>query len=242
VHGTSADRHTFRFIEPMLAQRFTVHCVDRRGRKGSPDDGVYAIDREFADVATIVNTLPEPPILFGHSFGGSVALGASRLCRLRGLMLYEASPGIQSIDRDLLARLDRLAEDNRREELLATFMTDFAGLSSEDLGHFMSAPFWPGRVDAAPTIPREIRAEEAYVPVPADFAAVTAPALLLLGTDSGDWARRGTDVIRTALPHSRVVLLHGQGHLATMTAPELLTQIIVQFAADTARSVGRRDA
>jgi len=31
VHGTTADHTTFRFITPILASRFTVYAMDRRG-------------------------------------------------------------------------------------------------------------------------------------------------------------------------------------------------------------------
>ncbi|HET9754939.1 MAG TPA: hypothetical protein VFP66_00430, partial [Candidatus Limnocylindrales bacterium] len=31
VHGAAADHTTFRVIGPMLAERFTVHAIDRRG-------------------------------------------------------------------------------------------------------------------------------------------------------------------------------------------------------------------
>jgi alpha-beta hydrolase superfamily lysophospholipase len=32
AHGTSGDRSSFRLVEPLLARRFTVCAVDRRGR------------------------------------------------------------------------------------------------------------------------------------------------------------------------------------------------------------------
>jgi pimeloyl-ACP methyl ester carboxylesterase len=53
--------------------------------------------------------------------------------------------------------------------------------------------------------------------------------LLLLGEESPDWARDGTELIRAALPDARVAVLRGQGHAATVTAPELVADEIARF-------------
>jgi pimeloyl-ACP methyl ester carboxylesterase len=68
-----------------------VARMDRRGRGGSGDSTEYAIEREFEDVATVVNALDAPILLFGHSFGAVCALEAAmRTDKLAGLVLYEA--------------------------------------------------------------------------------------------------------------------------------------------------------
>ena len=78
VHGVAADSASFRLLEPLLAARFTVVSVDRRGRCGSPDGpDAYSLEAEFDDLVGVVETLPGPAIVFGHSFGGNVALGAA---------------------------------------------------------------------------------------------------------------------------------------------------------------------
>jgi pimeloyl-ACP methyl ester carboxylesterase len=102
------EHFSFRFVEPLLADRFTVYAVDRRGRGecGDSADG-YAIEQEFADVVAVVDSLAEPADIFGHSYGATVALGAAPLARhLRRLILYEPAPGIPQTDPELLARLD----------------------------------------------------------------------------------------------------------------------------------------
>ena len=231
VHGTSADRHTFRFVGPILEQHFTIIAVDRRGRGESGDSTApYRIEQEFEDIATIVDALPEPANLFGHSFGATVALGAARICRnLRRLILYEPTPGIAVATSELLAEFDALLDENKRDDLLSMVMTEFAGFKPDELAQFQSSPIWKPRVAAAHTIPREVRAEQSYSPDPSVFAGFSIPTLLLLGNESAAWARRGTEVVRSLLHHSEVRMLDKQGHVATMTAPGLLADEIVQF-------------
>ena len=231
VHGTSADRHTFRFVGPILEQQFTIIAVDRRGRGESGDSTApYRIEQEFEDIAAIVDALPEPAHLFGHSFGATVALGAARICRKLGrLILYEPTLGIAVGTAELLTKLDALLDQNKRDDLLSTVMTEFAGLTPDELAQFQSSPMWKPRVDAAHTIPREVRAEQQYSPDPSVFANFSTPTLLLLGSESPGWARRGTEVVRSLLHHSQIRTLSGQGHIATMTAPGLLADEIVQF-------------
>jgi len=61
---------------------------------------------------------------------------------------------------------------------------------------------------------------------------IATPALLLLGEESPDWAREGTERIRAALPDARVSILRGQGHVAIMTAPELVADEVVRFLSE----------
>jgi pimeloyl-ACP methyl ester carboxylesterase len=61
----------------LLAQRHTVHVVQRRGRGGSGPQGErYGIARECEDVEA-VRARTGARLLFGHSFGGLVALRAA---------------------------------------------------------------------------------------------------------------------------------------------------------------------
>jgi pimeloyl-ACP methyl ester carboxylesterase len=230
VHGTSVERSSFRFVEPLLTDRFTLYSVDRRGRGESGDstDG-YAIEQEFADIAAVVDSLAEPADLLGHSYGATVALGAARLARnVRRLILYEPAPGVPQVDPELLARLDALLAEGERERLLSVFLTEL-GLDPDALEQLRASPTWGLRLATTHTIPRELRAEESYRPDSAAFASLTVPALLLLGSESPRWAKKGTEVVQSVLPDTRVAVLQGEGHIALMTAPELVADEVARF-------------
>ena len=57
VHGTTADHTRWAPIAPRFEPQFTVHAVDRRGRGGSRDVNGYSIEREFEDIATVVDAI-----------------------------------------------------------------------------------------------------------------------------------------------------------------------------------------
>jgi pimeloyl-ACP methyl ester carboxylesterase len=232
VHGAIGDRTSFRLVEPLLAAQFTVVTVDRRGHGASGDAaGTYAIEHEFADIAAVVDSLAEPAVVLGHSYGGSVALGAMLLTEHIGrLVLYEPSPGIRATDPAFVDRLEALIAWGARETVLELALTEFVDFGPDDLAAYRRTPLWASRVLAAHTIPREIRAEEAFRPDPAAFASITAPALLIVGGESPDWAWRGAEAVRAALPVSRTVVLEGEGHMATVTAPERLVEAVIGFA------------
>jgi pimeloyl-ACP methyl ester carboxylesterase len=50
-----------------LEKYFTVYAVDRRGRGESGDGSNYAIEREFDDVAAVVDPIGNGVDLLGHS-------------------------------------------------------------------------------------------------------------------------------------------------------------------------------
>src|SRR5262245_17922096 len=90
VHGTSADHTRWKPLLPELESRFTLYAVDRRGRGGSGDASTYSVEREFEDIAAVVDAVGEPSFLLGHSYGAVCALEASlRTHNVRKLVLYE---------------------------------------------------------------------------------------------------------------------------------------------------------
>ena len=67
---------------------------------------------------------------------------------------------------------------------------------------------------------------------PPRFAAVTVPTLLLTGSQTDADFAASTTLLAEALPGARVVILAGQGHVAMLTAPELLAAELLGFLQD----------
>lgn len=240
VHGATADHSTFRVVGPRLAERRTVISIDRRGRGASGDQPPYAIEREYEDLAAMVDWLAArtggPVDVAGHSFGGRVGLGAARrTSNIRRLVVYEGAPapaGQAFHDDALLARLDELAAKGEQDELLATFLTEVVGLPAPDLEAYRHAPTWPIRAAAAPTAIRELRAEAGRDAAAERLAEVRIPVLQLVGGASPEVFRAGTDELDRLLPDGRIVVLAGQRHAAHHTAPDAFIAAIEGFLAD----------
>ncbi len=79
VHGAVADRNRWGPVLAPLERHFTVYAMDRRGRGGSGDTEPYALEREFEDVAAVIDSLPAPVNVLAHSLGAACALEASLL-------------------------------------------------------------------------------------------------------------------------------------------------------------------
>jgi pimeloyl-ACP methyl ester carboxylesterase len=236
VHGTAADHNRWAPVLPAFEGRFSVCAVDRRGRGGSGDAVDYAIDREFEDVAAVVDSLGEPAVLLGHSYGALVALEAALLTRNVGkLVLYD--PGIEVAGEEIyppevIERLEALLEAGDRDGVVATTMREVAGLSPETVEYMRTQPAWQARVDAAHTIPRELRAVKAYRFYPERFGDLGVPTLALSGSESPAALRRAAEAVDEALPDSRSVVMTGHGHAAMDTGTELFTAEVLQFVED----------
>lgn len=243
VHGASADHTTFRVIGPRLAERFTVHAIDRRGRGGSGDTLPYDIEREFEDVAAVAQAIAGDAVagdavaVFGHSYGGRCALGAAaRSDAIRRVISYEgapAPPGARYGDSALLGDLARLAEGGRFEALLREFLRRVVGMTPEDLADYAANPVWPDRVAAAPTIVRELAAEGSGAGPGSldDLAAVRQPVLQLLGGASRPEFGLATRALDARLAHGQVVVIPGARHAAHHTHPDAVLDAITRFLA-----------
>ena len=236
VHGTSADHTRWAPILPGLNEHFTVYAIDRRGRGGSSDTADYAIEREFEDVAAVVNAVPEPVNLLGHSYGAVCSLFASLLTpRLRRLVLYEpplptgdASAGMYPPG--VFDRVSALMAKGDRDGVVSTFLTDVPRLPAHELAMLKTSPSWQGRLAAAHTIPREMQDTSGQHVFDVEaLRNMKTPTLLLLGGDSPAFFGAAIDLLHRTLPNNRVVVLPGQQHVAINTAPDLFLREVLQF-------------
>jgi pimeloyl-ACP methyl ester carboxylesterase len=233
VHGTAADHARWAPVLPALEARFTVIAMDRRGRGRSGDAGDYAIEREFEDVAAVVDGAGEGTSVLGHSFGAGCALEAALLTdRIRRLVLYEPSFGMVAPSAEVTDRLEALLAAGERDELLAYFMAQVAGASPQQVELMRSLPAWQARLAAAHTIPRELRADRGQRLDPQRVRDLAVPTLLLRGGESREVFTRAVEMVDAALPDSRVVVMPGQGHVAMDTGTDLFTAEVLRFLAD----------
>jgi pimeloyl-ACP methyl ester carboxylesterase len=239
VHGTAADHGRWAPILPELQRRFTVYACDRRGRGASGAGEPYAIEREFEDVAAIVDEIGGPVDLLGHSYGAICALEASRLTNhLRHLVLYEppVPTGTPIYPPEVVDRLGHLLGVGDYEGVVSTFFLEIPRVPPAILERMRTLPAWPGRVAAASTIVRELRAHQRYDLETKAFAKVGVPTLLLLGGASPPFFEAALDKVQTALPDAKLVVLPGQTHVAIDTAPELFAKEVLTFL-DSRRAV-----
>ena len=231
VHGAGSARWSFDAVRPHLEQSFTVIAIDRRGRGDSSDGDEYALEREFEDVAAVVRDAGGGALLAGHSYGGLVAAGAARLLDLPRLALYEpAMGGVLSTEGRIERWEDLIAADDR-DTVLREFFREIAGYDEAAIAEAEGSPMWEARRRIVPTVPRELRAELAHRFDRAAVAEIAAPTLMLVGSESPDWAVRSVDAYLEAIPHAERVVLDGQGHSANMTAPGLLAAELERFLA-----------
>jgi pimeloyl-ACP methyl ester carboxylesterase len=235
VHGTTADHARWAPVLAGFEAQFTVYAMDRRGRGASGDAAAYAIEREFEDVAAVVDGLDEPVNLVGHSYGAICSAEAALLARnVRKLVLYEPPipTGVSIYPPGLVERLQAHLDAGDRAGVVTTFMREAVRLPDAQLERMKGAPAWPGRVAAAHTIVRELRAHESYQLVGQKFQGLRTPTLLLLGGASPPFFGAAIDAAHAAIPGSRVCVLPGQHHVAIDSAPELFVREGLGFLAE----------
>ena len=238
VHGSPADHTRWRPLIPYLERHVTVHAIDRRGRGASGDAPEYRLEREYEDVAAVVDAIAaasgQRVDVYGHSHGGIVAFGAATLtANIRKLVLYEGwpvpDPSIYALPADVLRRMDKMLAEGDRDGVVEALFRSVEVMSHEDMAALRSAPSWPGRVAAAHTVPRELVGETQARLEAEQAAKISVPVLLLTGEKSTDPAKDAVDAVAAALPDVRLLVLAGQQHVADILDPETFATYLLDF-------------
>lgn len=231
VHGSLQDHGASRVFVDELVGDFTTYAVDRRGFGASPDTADWRFDDDVEDLATVVGHVADitgrPVGLWGHSFGANVAMGAAACSdAVAGLVLYEPSLGLPFPEGSIEAVDARLAAGDR-DGAAELYLGD--QLTEAEVAALRSTTRWQGIVATAHTIPREALVERDWSD-DGRFRAVTAPTLMLTGSDSAPGVARATLVAAGAIGRRpEIELLDGHGHFAHRTHPALVARIVRDF-------------
>ncbi|MGH9150697.1 MAG: alpha/beta fold hydrolase [Acidimicrobiales bacterium] len=234
VHGSPSEHTTFDSLVEELRHRVTTFALDRRGSGASGDrPEAYAIEREFDDVAAVIDAVAartgHPVTLFGHSYGANPAMGgATRTANLCGLVLYEPSFGL-AYPPGAVDAIEKAVGAGDPGAAIWAALVGTGAATEEEFAAIRASPRWPRIVASAPTLPRECRVEERWTYQPGQFAAITAPTLMLTGSETPEAVAEATRRAAAAIPGATIRTLHGHGHFAHKADPALVAAIIVEF-------------
>lgn len=223
VHGSTQDHAVSAALVGELRAGVTTYAVDRRGFGASGDHQEYSLERETEDVAAVVGEVAArtggPVALWGHSYGASCAMGAATLTTGVGrLLLYESSLGL-GYPPGWIETYETMVAEGDREGATVMMFRDLLEFSDDQIDAMWAGPEWSSRVAVAHTMAREARAEEGWIYRPGQFDRITAPTMLLSGSDSTADIRRATDAAAAAIPDARIHVLQGHAHIAHRTHP-----------------------
>jgi pimeloyl-ACP methyl ester carboxylesterase len=233
LHGSLCDHTIFEPLVDELRDGVTTFSMDRRGFGASGDAAGYSIEREFEDVAAVVEAVAArsggPVALWGHSYGAGCAMGGTALTsNVHHLVLYEPGLGLAYPAGSIEAIEEAVAAGDMEAAIVAV-LVGILEMTEEEVGSLRAIPRWPVLLAAGPTVPRECRVEDSWVYRPGRFDGIAAPTLLLAGSESPPVLNQATHQAAAAISDARIRVLEGYGHLATRTDPAMVAAIIRQF-------------
>src|SRR6266567_4959413 len=126
-----------------LAANFTVYSYDRRGRGESGDTKPYAIEREFEDIAALIENAGGSAYAYGMSSGGALALEATRRgLAIKKLAMYEPPFVGGGQGNEYTARLQKLTAAKRYSDAVKLFLQTI-GMPGLLIGVLRLTPMWP---------------------------------------------------------------------------------------------------
>lgn len=233
VHGSLRDHTTFGPLVDELHADVTTFAMDRRGFGASGDTPGYAIERDFEDVAAVVDAVVARTggtvAVWGHSYGANCAMGGAALARnVDHLVLYEPSLGMV-YPAGLIDAIEEAVAAGDMETAIRAILVEILELTEEECDTMRSGPQWSALLAAAPTVSRECRSEESWVYRPGRFDGIAAPTLLPAGTESPSRLNEATHRAAGAIPDARIQMLEGHAHMAHKTDPAMVATVIGRF-------------
>jgi pimeloyl-ACP methyl ester carboxylesterase len=241
-HCSSASHKEWLPLIEKLKSDWRVLAPDLIGYGQSapwPADESFSVDADVQTVLAVAKKAKGKLHLVGHSYGAALLLEAARSLgsRVKSLTLVEPSlfhllrgrPEWDEVKTLARAVLGAVAEGDDRAAA-KHFMTYWLGRWRWWLS--------PERFKAAiqATIPKVALEFGFVVDAPStlqDYAAITAPTLLIVGGSTGAPNRAIVDLLATTLPDVKVTTLKGARHMSPFTHPAEINRLILDHLALT---------
>jgi pimeloyl-ACP methyl ester carboxylesterase len=231
IHGSLDRSAGLLRLARRLDRRYCVARYDRRGYGRSQRlGGPYDVETHLGDLEGLLDGAPA--MLFGHSFGGVLALAAAARLgpSVTGVVVYEPPlvwepwwPRATGLDQEqpeevAEAFMRRLIGDHRWERLgsstrqarRAEGLALVAELDSLNSGR----PFEPG--------------------------SLGCPVLVMRGSEAREHHVRACDRLVAEIEDSSLVVIEGAGHFGPNTHPDLVAAAVEGFATENALGTGGR--
>ncbi|WP_458112789.1 alpha/beta hydrolase [Arthrobacter sp. R1-13] len=217
-----------------------VHTFNRRGRGQSssqPED--YTLDSDIRDLEAVMKHTSSTDV-FGHSFGGAVALHAARSLPVERLAVYDPAVSVnQSVKADWTEEYERATAAGDDDRALAVMIRGmetggaFARmpLSMLTLANKLTAgtPLGKQNRELMKTGVREIKAIIA-ADMPAEpFLELPLETLIVVGEKSPAYFGVACGQIHDVLSGSSYTILPGYGHDGVNRAPDKLITELSEF-------------
>ncbi|MEU5299300.1 alpha/beta fold hydrolase [Streptomyces noursei] len=227
VPGALSDAHEWRRVATALDAWPSVTVVNRRGRAPSgPLTSAYSLQTEVDDLGVILDERKGTQTLFGWSYGGLIALLAANGRSLHHVIAYE--PVMRPFGSHALPDLKTAEETADWDATVEIVSRQVAGL---DTAHVEALRADRQGWAALRHLSRPVHAETAALnaaPPPDELARRADRVDLIIGQCNHGTAPYGTsfDDVRQRVPHARVHVLAGQGHMAHLQAPTELGHLL----------------
>jgi pimeloyl-ACP methyl ester carboxylesterase len=226
--------------EPALADRYRLIRYHRRGWGGSTHTPApVSIADHVADATALIEHLGlSRAHIAGHSSGGAIALqmAISRPGLVHTLVVLEPSllavPGVPAFFQTVEPAFEAYAA-GEHEKALAIFMTVVSGLDWSTCRALVEARI-PGAAadalkDADTFFGIELPALGQWTFDGRSAAAISQPALSVVGSETHPLWKETADLLRCSLPHVEECRIEGVGHLLQMLRPEPVARGIARF-------------
>lgn len=238
IHGLPGTAEDFDEVTPLLAGHRTI-AIDRPGF-GYSSGGYVPFDRQLRAIHELLSKLHATrPVIVGHSYGGTIALGYAEdyPADVRGLVLVDAAAA--GIHPDSFARLQahlvrllqapvvRQIANATFGQLLLTISAHQGDSEAFDPQPVVSAHehrvlainFTHGNLEAFAG--ERLGARAVVDDIDRELAKIQAPAIVIQG-DRDELVKPiyGRRLARD-LPHSRLVMVSG-GHMVPYTHPDVI--------------------
>jgi 3-oxoadipate enol-lactonase len=234
VQGLGYGRWGWDPVVPGLAERFRVLTFDNRGiGESDKPPGPYTAREMASDALQVLDEAGlERAHVVGSSLGGMIAqeVAAAAQERVDRLVLCSTTPGGPNAVPmpEVTVRLFAQAATLPPEEALRLFVAN--ALSSTAPAALVEEIY--ARRLANPPDPVAWQAQAAAgMGFPGVDDAITAPTLIVHGTDDNVVDYRNADRLAALIPGARVELVPGGGHLFFWEQPDLFVRIVSEFLA-----------
>ncbi|RIJ71310.1 alpha/beta hydrolase [Nakamurella silvestris] len=244
LHGGGQTRHSWRATGArQAAGGWDTLSLDARGHGESnwASDGDYSIDALVADLRAVVETLAEPPVVFGASMGGMTAIvgEGENPGLVRALVLVDITPRVNRAGTENIGAFMRSAPNgfgslDEVADAVAAFSRhrrrprNIEGLKKNVRQRADGRWYWhwdPALMRDSQDEPRRAAGEQRLL---AAAAAIRVPTLLVRGTDSDVVTAEHAAEFLALVPGAQLVEV-AAGHMVAGDDNDVFTRQVEGF-------------